>query len=111
MTRWTMAYCGYRRTVCRLFFGRTQGVTMGSEALLEAMRIAQTLMPDERVQLIAFLAESIQEVDLASESRPKWSDLVGTVPYPALGEDAQQWVSRTRAASDHSRRRRSQNAP
>jgi hypothetical protein len=35
---------------------------------------------------------------LKSESTPKlnWLDIAGIAPYPLLGEDAQEWVSRTR---------------
>lgn len=33
----------------------------------------------------------------------KWKDICGLIPYPALGEDAQTWVSRNRAESDSER--------
>jgi hypothetical protein len=40
------------------------------------------------------------------KSRPKWTELAGTAPYAALGEDAQRWVSRTRQESDDAREAR-----
>ena len=35
----------------------------------------------------------------------KWADLAGMLPYPALGEDAQAWVTRTRREGDEHRER------
>ncbi|GAQ00152.1 hypothetical protein [Leptolyngbya sp. NIES-2104] len=35
----------------------------------------------------------------------KWSDLKGMAPYPMMGEDAQEWVSRTRREGDEHRDR------
>jgi len=35
--------------------------------------------------------------------RRKWGEIAGTAPYPLVGEDAQDWVSRTRLEGDQER--------
>ena len=86
---------------------------MASQALLDAMQLARMLTLDERLQLIAYLANAGRDGDagLTADGRPKWADLLGTAPHPALGEDAQAWVSRTRAESDDDRERRWRQSP
>ncbi|MDQ1326877.1 MAG: hypothetical protein QG641_157, partial [Candidatus Poribacteria bacterium] len=41
--------------------------------------------------------------------RRKWSEICGLVPYPLFGEDAQDWVSRTRHESDEYREKKLRN--
>jgi hypothetical protein len=43
-----------------------------------------------------------KDLDLSSMKRPrrKWSEISGAVTYPMVAEDAQSWVSRSRAADD-----------
>lgn len=65
---------------------------------------AQTLSTLDRLLLALRLLLGL------GRSRPKpsfttWNDLRGILPYPALGEDAQAWISRTRAEADSSRSR------
>jgi hypothetical protein len=46
--------------------------------------------------------------DLTTEpprKRRTWMSIAGTAPYPLCGEDAQEWVSRTRRESDEHRER------
>jgi hypothetical protein len=84
-----------------------------SDALLKVRDEADELSPEEQLQLIAYLAGKLQLERRAAPSdvphtperpRASWLDLAGAVPYPFLGEDAQQWVSRTRAEGDELRR-------
>ncbi len=36
-------------------------------------------------------------------AQPLWQDVAGLAPYPLTGEDAQDWVSRTRKEGDEER--------
>ena len=80
-------------------------ISLVSRELREIIKQAEMLTPEEQMQLIAHLAEKAQEAHHATPSRPrrKWSEIVGAAPYPMVGEDAQQWVSRTRSESDKQR--------
>ncbi|MEJ6486342.1 hypothetical protein N0Y54_34645 [Nostoc punctiforme UO1] len=40
-----------------------------------------------------------------AQPKRKWSDLKGKALYPLLGEDAAEWVSRTRREGDEHRER------
>ena len=63
--------------------------------------------PEERARLVAMttrdLVDSGSAENMNQGSRPKWSDIRGTAPYPMLGEDAQEWVTRTRRESEEGR--------
>ena len=65
--------------------------------------LAAQLPPAERRQLaVSILA------DLAAAAPPRrrrWSEIRGTVAHPLCGEDAQDWVARTRRESDEQRER------
>jgi hypothetical protein len=76
---------------------------MGTHTYEEVVRMADTLTPQERLRLIAHLATTTQVAVTAPNPGRRWSDLAGTAPYPALGEDAQAWISRTRQESDDAR--------
>ncbi len=69
----------------------------------DVLRLAESLTLDDRLQLIAELASETRSAIAAAEPRLKWIDLLGSVPHPALGEDARAWVSRTRQESDDAR--------
>jgi hypothetical protein len=68
-------------------------------------READALSSDEQLRLIARLAERLATVRAgqAAEERLRWEDFAGSVPPPLCGEDAQQWVTRTRLESDERR--------
>jgi hypothetical protein len=75
--------------------------------LPQVAALAAQLPPADRRQL----AETILR-DLAAESGPEvaprrrsWREIRGSVLYPLCGEDAQEWVSRTRRESDEQRQR------
>lgn len=78
---------------------------MANTALDNVIEQADTLSVDEQLQLIAHLVERVRtsyptSSDTSLTGTPplhrSWREIEGTVPYPALGEDAQEWVSRTR---------------
>lgn len=75
---------------------------MSSAAYREIVELADKLAPDERLELIAHLAVGVCGGS-PEDNRPSRLDLLGAVPYPALGDDAQAWVSRTRHESDDGR--------
>lgn len=41
------------------------------------------------------LLERMKKHIIQAQPKRKWSDLKGMASYPLLGEDAQEWVSRT----------------
>jgi hypothetical protein len=73
-----------------------------SITLPQVAALAAQLPPAERKQL----AEAILN-DLAAPATPgrSWRDIRGAVPHPLCGEDAQDWVTRSRAESDDQRER------
>ncbi len=52
-----------------------------------------------------YLVDRVRNHLAPSQPLRKWSDLKGMAPYPLLGEDAQEWVSRTRKEGDEHRER------
>jgi len=65
--------------------------------LNELLKQAELLTRKEQLQLAVSLINRAHQ----PESLPlKWKDICGSVPYPAIGEDAQKWVSRNRIESD-----------
>lgn len=66
----------------------------------EVVESAERLSPEEQRLLIERLRADLRTKREFHGKRPRWEDLAGTAPYPMCGEDAQAWVSRTRAESD-----------
>lgn len=44
-------------------------------------------------------------LEAASKRRRQWQEISGAAPFPLTGEDAQTWVTRSRAESDEQRQR------
>ncbi|MEZ4526030.1 MAG: hypothetical protein R2941_08950 [Desulfobacterales bacterium] len=65
--------------------------------LNELLKQAELLTRKEQLILAVRLINKAHQTETP---RLKWKDIGRTVPYPALGEDAQNWVSRSRAESD-----------
>ncbi|MEN3001543.1 MAG: hypothetical protein ABDI19_06835 [Armatimonadota bacterium] len=60
---------------------------------------------EERIRLIERISRELA-IELKAGSKPSerdWRELAGRLPYPAIGEDAQEWVSRTRREADERR--------
>lgn len=68
--------------------------------LEDLVKQAAALTPDEKLRLLAYLAENMRQTHQGSESRRQWHEIKGTAPYPLFGEDAQSWISRTRHEGD-----------
>lgn len=70
----------------------------------EVVESAKRLSPEQQRLLIESLRADLRTKRGSPGKRPRLEDLGGTSPYPLCGEDAQAWVSRTRAESDEGRR-------
>lgn len=74
---------------------------MENDILEEIIGKADLLTAEEQLSLIAALAEKAKASSaVQSGSRLKWSDLKGTLPYPACGDDAQSYITHSRRESD-----------
>ena len=71
------------------------------------LREAEQLPPREQLELIERLIARLRmRPELDDEEAPRLEDLAGTAPYPLCGEDAQEYISRTRGEADDRRRLR-----
>src|SRR4051812_34700127 len=50
-------------------------------------------------------ADQHTDPSVPATPRKRWLDLLGKAPYPLTGEDAQDWISRSRREADESRAR------
>jgi hypothetical protein len=59
----------------------------------------------DRIQVMTHVIESIKEYIPTEpvKSTRKWSDIKGMATTPLMGEDAQEWVSRSRREGDEHR--------
>lgn len=73
---------------------------MAIESLEEVIKKAEALTAEEQLRLIIHLAENVRQAQQASEPRRKWREIRGVLSSPALGEDAQVWISRLREEAD-----------
>ncbi len=60
------------------------------------LKLAAALPPEDRRRLIAALTSLLRAEAASPRTPPRWREIRGTVPYPALGEDAQAAISRAR---------------
>ena len=79
---------------------------MASRAVMEIVKQAETLAPEEQLYLIALLAGQAQQAYRPAAPRRQWREICGAAPHPLVGEDAQAWVSRSRHEDDEVRERR-----
>ncbi|NET24033.1 hypothetical protein [Okeania sp. SIO1I7] len=77
---------------------------MSQELLNELISKSEELSTEERLQLIRYLSSHLQIND-NSTPKPgrKWREIQGKATYPLVGEDAQEWVSRTRQEATENR--------
>lgn len=74
-----------------------------SPLLEHLLQQVEQLTPEDRLELIQQIAQGLKQSEVIVRAKPRWSDLKGMVPYPMMGEDAQEWVSRTRREGDEHR--------
>lgn len=78
---------------------------MSSTTYDRILEESRSLSAAEVEQLIQELEDRKRILENNPQSNPPtWKDLRGKAPYPLCGEDAQEWVSRTRRESDERRR-------
>jgi hypothetical protein len=83
---------------------------MASAKIDEIMKQVETLSTTEQLELIALVAQKARGSYEGSEppaERTKWSEIMGIAPDLLDGEDAQEWVTRTRRESDETEKSRS----
>ncbi len=76
---------------------------MASKELEELVKRAEALTADEQIALITRLSRGMRAEYHVSKPGRQWREICGSVPYSLLGEDAQDWVSRTRREDDGKR--------
>lgn len=70
----------------------------------EVRKQVDSLQVEEQLRLAAYLLERArQNVVVQEKPKRKWAEIRGMATYPMLGEDAQEWVTRTRRESDEHR--------
>jgi hypothetical protein len=69
----------------------------------QLLRRATRLTPSERLLLASRLIQGVRNEMPSRQTRRKWKDAAGLLPYPALGEDAQASISSSRRADDDHR--------
>lgn len=71
----------------------------------EILKRAGKLSPSEKLLLASRLIEGVRSDMPSRKSHRKWRDAAGLLPYPAMGEDAQSYINRTRRADNDKRAR------
>ena len=76
---------------------------MKDDILTELIGKTDLLTPEQQLRFAGILVEKVRTSSLSeAESRRKWSDLRGMLTCPGCGEDAQEYISRSRKVSDWS---------
>ncbi len=65
-------------------------------SVLDVLKQAQTLSPDDKLDLVMALLKEIRASTPHASPKPKWATIRGSVRYPVMGEDAQVAVNRMR---------------
>jgi len=73
-----------------------KGFTMESQKLEQLIKQSERLTSSERLILVQHLIAKVQKEIPEKKISRKWSELIGIIPYPALNEDAQTYISRSR---------------
>jgi hypothetical protein len=76
---------------------------MTLQNLNQLLKHAGKLTPSERLLLASRLIQGVRNEMPSGKSICKWKDAAGLLPYPALGEDAQAYISRSRREEDSRR--------
>ncbi len=69
---------------------------MALQTIDQIMKRAGKLTPSERLLLASRLIQGVRSNLPSCKARRKWSDAIGLLPYPALGMDAQLYISHSR---------------
>jgi len=72
----------------------------------QLLKRAGKLTPSERLLLASRLIQGVRhDMPASKKIRRKWRDAAGLLTYPALGMDAQLYISRARNDDDNRRAR------
>lgn len=77
---------------------------MSAQLLDSLLKQIDLLTTDEQLSLVSYAAEKARRQPSSAQPRRHWRDIRGLLPYPAFGEDAQAWVTRTRREGDEHRK-------
>lgn len=70
---------------------------MATRSIENVLKQAAQLTPAERLILASRLIDGVRHEIPAKKGKPlKWRHMLGMLPYPAYGEDAQAYITRTR---------------
>ncbi len=78
---------------------------MALQNIDQLLKRAGKLTPSERLLLASRLIQGVRSDLPSRKSRRKWRDAVGLLPYPALGMDAQAYISKSRRDGEARRSR------
>lgn len=79
---------------------------MALQNIDQLLKRADKLTPSERLLLASRLIQGVRnDMPARKKMRRKWRDAAGLLPYPALGMDAQLYISHSRS-DDGNRRAR-----
>jgi hypothetical protein len=76
---------------------------MALQSIDQLLKRARKLTPSERLLLANRLIQEVRNDMPTNKPSRKWKDALGLLPYPALGVDAQLYISRARRADDDGR--------
>jgi hypothetical protein len=77
-----------------------------SPLLQQVLQEIEQLTPAEQLEVISHTTEQLKHQTIPQyKPKRRWLDIAGTAPYPLVGEDAQEWVTRTRQESQEHRDR------
>jgi hypothetical protein len=78
---------------------------MALQTIDQIMKRAGKLTPSERLLLASRLIQGVRSNLSSRKTHRKWRDVIGLLPYPALGMDAQTYISQYRRDDDSRRAR------
>lgn len=73
---------------------------MALQTIDQIMKRAGKLTPSERLLLASRLIQGVRSNLPSRKTNRKWLDMIGLLPYPALGMDAQTYISQYRREDD-----------
>lgn len=84
---------------------------MSTATLTCLMEQTELLTFEEQSRLATYLVERTRKVYPTTALRRKWREILGSLSYPLVGEDAQAWVSQSRRQTDEQREQQWQGKP
>jgi hypothetical protein len=76
---------------------------MALQTIDQIVKQAGKLTPSERLLLASRLIQGVRSNLPSRKTNRKWRDAIGLLPYPALGMDAQSYISQYRRDDDNRR--------